>query len=375
MVIKRQKLFFAPLAALGGSTLGNVLTGGMLVQGGIQMKQSSDQAAEMEEQNREQTRALNRIAKAAKENPQVGQDVLAVKQASDTRSILDQREFAGVNGQTWKNIKGFGDDLRKFAWGKRRQILSGAVMAGTMTAGSAVVDKMIQKDAKRIGMPIGNPPSEQDIPKEQKQYSTNSTNKSVLESGQNLVKRGVKATGREFKDQFKGTMGKILTPAFIVAPGIGYLAERSQFKDQIASTQKQFAKVASKSMMNGIRDFFKNPGQNIKSSYGSFKSKFDKWKEAPVKKSLNTIGGLMGQRGDKMAEEFVKLGESSKNPYTQKMGEFLTNHGKTAAVGGLAVGGGIMAAGWGQGEKLTKKAIKSVDPNAFAYQESKEQQM
>lgn len=364
MVIKRQKLFFAPLALLANPAVGTALTGGMLVQGGIQMKQSSDQAAEAEEQNREQTRALNRIAKAAKENPQVGQDVLAVKQASDTSSILSTRTFAAPNSKTLNNAIGFAKDLGRFAASKKRAVLSGAVMGGTLAAGGAVVDKMIQKDIKRNNLPFLDNQNQQ----EQKQYST----ESVLNKGQDFVKRGFKATGQEFKNQFKGKIGKIATPLFIVAPAAGYLSEKAQYKDQLASTgQRQYSKVPNSLLKNSSK-WFKGKGETIKEGWGKFKTGFNEWKNAPVKNSMNAVGGVLGQRGDRMAEQFVDLGNKSGNAWTKKTGEFLTKHGKTAAAGGLAVGMGIMSAGWGQGEKLTKKAIKSVDPNAYAYQESKE---
>ena len=364
MVIKRQKLFVAPL-------LMPLLTAGSIGITGAQMAQSADQASEAEDQNRQQVRALNRIAKAAQENPQVAQRFLAQKQkeSSEIGSILSQREFGVINPQTVKNVQGFVKDLGKFGWSKRNKVLSGAVMGGTLAAGGAVVDKAIQKDAKRNGIPIGNSVPQEES-SQQKQYSTE---QSILEKGQNLVKRGAKAAGREFKGQFKGTMGKILTPAFIAMPAVGYLAEKKQYQDQIASTnQKQFAKI-SPSVMKSASQWLGKQGNLIKDSWTKFKGKFNKWKDAPVKNSMNGLGGFLGQRGDKMAEQFTQLGKESGNKYTQQLGDFLTKHGKTAAAGGIAVGSGIMAAGWGQGEKITKKAIKSVDPNAYAYQESKEQ--
>lgn len=62
-------------------------------------------------------------------------------------------------------------------------------------------------------------------------------------------------------------------------------------------------------------------------------------------------------------------------------GKIATNYNKTqdwqrrlmAAAGG--VGAGIMGLGWGQGENLTKKALKAADKDAYKYQESKEAQI
>lgn len=366
MVIPRQKLFFAPLALLANPAVGTALTGGMLVQGGIQMKQSSDQAAEAEEQNRQQVRAMNKIAKAAENNPAVAQQFLDIKQkqASDTSSILSRKTFAAPNAKTLDNAIGFAKDLGRFAASKKRAILQGAVMGGTLAAGGAVVDKAIQKDIKRNNLPFLDNQNQQG----QKQYST----ESVLSKGQDFARRGFKAAGQEFKNQFKGKLGKVVTPAFILAPAAGYLAEKSQYKDQISATgQRQYSKVPNSLLKNSSK-WFKGKGETIREGWGKFKNGFNEWKNAPVKNSMNAVGGVLGQRGDKMAEQFVELGNKSGNAWTKKTGEFLTKHGKTAAAGGLAVGMGIMSAGWGQGEKLTKKAIKSVDPNAYAYQESKE---
>ena len=71
MIRFRQKNFIAWMP---------LLMGGSLVQGGIQMKESAKQAEEAEKQAEEtqaaldrQTKALNKIAKEAKENPELAQ--------------------------------------------------------------------------------------------------------------------------------------------------------------------------------------------------------------------------------------------------------------------------------------------------------------
>lgn len=378
MVIKRQKLFFAPVAALGTLAMGGLTVG--------QMVQSANQAEEAEEQNRQQIKAMNRIAKAAKENPLAAEQFLATKQASRIEgvgSIFSQKLFAGVNSQTMKNIGGFMKDMGTFAWGKRKHIVSGLAMGAGMAATGAVVDKAIQKDIKRNNLPFLE--KEQPI---QQQYSDINWGEKAQEyatKGQDITKRGVKSLGRELKNTFdfsiKRTVGEngkkkllpklgsgYMTAGFAALPAFSYMAEKKQYQDQIKATQsgqKQFSKLPNGSVLKNIGNWFKD-------NYGKTKEFLT---NKPVEKTLNGISGFInnGQNGKQMAQEISTIGKKSGNKYTQQVGKFLENHGKTAAVGAIGVGGAVMSTGWGQGEKLTKKAIKSVDPNAYAYQESKEQ--
>lgn len=370
MVIRRQKLFVLPAAL----SLGNVLTGGMLVQGGVQMKQSADQAEEAEAQNRQQIKALNRLAKAAEQNPAIAQQVagntanIKQKESSNTGSILEgiQKEFAGVNSQTLKNAQGFLKDMGTFAWGKRKHIVSGLAMGSGMAIAGAAVDKAIQHDIKKNNLPFLDK-QKQEQPTQQQFSDIN-----YLEKGKELAQRGGKSFGREFKSAFdfsikkgKGWMPKMgggyMTAAFASMPVAGYIAEKKQYQDQLKSTtpqqseQKQFAKV------NG----------------SIFKNISNWWKSNPGERGLNWVANFAnnGQNGKQMAQEISKIGSNSGNKWTQATGKWLENHGKTAALGAIGVGGAVMSTGWGQGEKLTKKAIKAVDKNAYAYEDSKNQQV
>lgn len=387
MVIKRQKIFF----------IGALMNGGMLAMTGAQMAQSSSQAAEAEEQNRQQIKATNRatrqnsedaeklrrtqekigkqqvaamnkIAKAAKDNPMVAQQF--VDQTQDPQQAMySQKEFAAVNGQFLKNATGFAKDMSKFAWGHRRAVGKGLIAGGAMAGVGYGIDKVIQSDIKRNNLPFLPDKSQN----QQKQFGATG---SVLGQAKNLGKRALNFGKNEIKSGWKGHLG--FGALFGGMGAVGYLADKAQYKDQMRATQpqqqKQFANLgAIKGIGSNISKFFKNPGASIKGAYGKGKEFIT---NEPGRKTLDGVAKWMyGENGGRkgFVSGLSKIGNESKNPWTQKTADFLNKHKKTAAVAAIGTGGAIMSAGWGQGEKLTKKALKAVDKNAFAYEESKNQ--
>lgn len=344
MTVKRQKLFF----------IGTALTGAMLVQGGMQMKQSSDQAEEAEEQNRQQVKAMNRIAKAAESNPAVAQQFLATKQASDTtsKSLFSQKSFA-ANSKFVENAVGFAKDMGRFAWGKKKEIASGLLSGAAIGAAAYGADKFITHDIKKNNLPIG--PNA--VPS-QRQYAA--PNSSVLSD---YAKRAWKFGKGVVKDHWKG--------AALMGVGFGagmplasYAAEKANAKDQIASTQQSIPQQREYATPTSI-------WKGIKRGWDVFKSHPGQSTIDGVTKVLG--GGRTARQG--MVNDIANLGKESGNKWTQKTAEWLGNHKKTAGVAAGAMGLGIMSAGFNNGEKITKGAIGAVDKNAFAYEKSKEQQI
>ena len=94
-----------------------------------------------------------------------------------------------------------------------------------------------------------------------------------------------------------------------------------------------------------------------------------------AEKFLGGISSFMGGGGKKGVQEFANYMKSSKNATSQKIGKFVEKHPKTALTGSIGVGIGAMGATFGQGEKLSKKALETVDKNAFKYTKSKEQEI
>lgn len=172
MIKFRQKEFFCGMALNAAGAIG---TGLFLKQGSDQMKQAEEQAAQAEEQNRKMTKALNKIAENAKNNPQ------AAQQAAD---VMGQKQFAQINfakltatlknNKTLGNAKGLAKDVGKIVWKGKNELIGGTMMGATIAGASYLTDKAIQKDMKKNGMPL------------EKTYSAGSIMKAVKGTGKVL---------------------------------------------------------------------------------------------------------------------------------------------------------------------------------------------
>lgn len=347
MIKFRQKEFFAPLAAIGAKALsglsiaGNAAMIGGVFQANSQMKQAEEHAAQAEEQNRRMTKALNRIAENAKNNPQ------AAQQAAD---IVGQRQFAKVNlgsvfnDKNLQNAKGLAKDVGKIVWKGKNKLIGGTMMGATMAGASYLTDKAIQKDMKKNGMPL------------EKTYSAGS------------IMKAVKGTGKVLGEAAKKNKGTLITMAALgSAPmALGYSAEKAQYKDQMALTQRNYAVPgvmavkrlltgASKSVRNS--QIFKTPGQTILGG-------------------LSNLSGGGGRKGVyKFGHQLNRYGKHSGSVWSQKAGKFIMDNPKTALAGSIPVGAAVLGATWGTGEKIVNKTARALDKDAFKYQDSKNQEI
>lgn len=340
MIKFRQKEFFWGMALNAAGAIG---TGLSLKQGSDQMKQAEEQA---EEQNRKMTKALNKIAENAKNNPQ------AAQQAAD---VIGQKQFAQINfakltatlknNKTLGNAKGLAKDVGKIVWkGKNKLIGGGTMMGATMAGASYLTDKAIQKDMKKNGMPL------------EKTYSAGS------------IMKAVKGTGKVLGEAAKKNKETLITMAALgSAPmALGYSAEKAQYKDQMASTQRNYAVPgvmavkrlltgASKSVRNS--QIFKTPGQTILGG-------------------LSNLSGGGGRKGVyKFGHQLNRYGKYSGSVWSQKAGKFIMDNPKTALAGSIPVGSAVLGATWGTGEKIVNKTARALDKDAFKYQDSKNQEI
>ena len=343
MIKFRQKEFFCGMALNAAGAIG---TGLFLKQGSDQMKQAEEQAAQAEEQNRKMTKALNKIAENAKNNPQ------AAQQAAD---VMGQKQFAQINfakltatlknNKTLGNAKGLAKDVGKIVWkGKNKLIGGGTMMGATMAGASYLTDKAIQKDMKKNGMPL------------EKTYSAGS------------IMKAVKGTGKVLGEAAKKNKGSLITMAALgSAPmALGYSAEKAQYKDQMALTQRNYAVPgvmavkrlltgASKSVRNS--QIFKTPGQTILGG-------------------LSNLSGGGGRKGVyKFGHQLNRYGKHSGSVWSQKAGKFIMDNPKTALAGSIPVGAAVLGATWGTGEKIVNKTARALDKDAFKYQDSKNQEI
>lgn len=321
---------------------GAIGTGLFLKQGSDQMKQAEEQAAQAEEQNRKMTKALNKIAENAKNNPQ------AAQQAAD---VMGQKQFAQINfakltatlknNKTLGNAKGLAKDVGKIVWKGKNKLIGGTMMGATMAGASYLTDKAIQKDMKKNGMPL------------EKTYSAGS------------IMKAVKGTGKVLGEAAKKNKGTLITMAALgSAPmALGYSAEKAQYKDQMALTQRNYAVPgvmavkrlltgASKSVRNS--QIFKTPGQTILGGLSN----------------LSCGGGRKGVY--KFGHQLNRYGGSV---WSQKAGKFIMDNPKTALAGSIPVGAAVLGATWGTGENIVNKTARALDKDAFKYQDSKNQEI
>lgn len=353
MIKFRQKEFVAPvLGLLTSSGLGNALMAGSIIQGVGQAKKQAELEEEQAQRDAKMTKALNKIAENAKNNP------VAMNEAA---SIMSQRQYAFINPNVVRNAKGFVKDVKPLLWnnGTKKFLANGALFGTSLGVASYVTDKAIQKDAKKIGMPLGN--NEQE-----KQYA-------LPASGS--IMKGLKSAGK-FIENNKGTV--MMAGAMGSIPAISYLTERKEFKDQIKATeQKQFAFPAGamKFMKRGASTVGKRAGSIWNSTKKSFKPIVDH----PGKTILGGVNRMtsFGGFGWREVENFGKgltaAGQKSGNAWTQKAGNFIVNNPKTALVGAIPVGMAATKVSYDLSEKAVRKGAEAVDKNAFAYEKSKNQ--
>lgn len=352
MIKFKQKDFFAPIAALaslggGSAAMGALNAAGAagtvigIKQGKDQMKQAEEQAAQAEEQSRKMTRALNKIAENAKNNPQAAQQA---------QEVMQQKQFARINfanltatiknSKTLGNAKGLAKDVGKIAWKRRNALIGGTMMGATMAGTSYLTDKAIQKDMKKNGMPL------------EKTYSTGS------------IMKAVKGTGKVLGQAAKKNKGTLITMAALgSAPmALGYSAEKAQYKDQVAATQRNYAVPGmmtvsrlAKSVKNA--QIFKTPGKTILGG-------------------LSNLSGGGGRKGVyKFGHQLNRYGKHSGSVWSQKAGKFIMDNPKTALAGSIPVGAAVLGATWGTGEKIVNKTARALDKDAFKYQDSKNQEI
>lgn len=347
MIKFRQKEFFWMAAINGAGALAGIAG---LKQGKDQMKQAEEQAAQAEEQNRKMTKALNRIAENAKNNPQ------AAQQAAN---IVQQRQYAKINlgsvfnNKNLQNAKGLAKDVGKIAWKNKNKLIGGTAMGGAMAAASYATDKAIQKDMKRNDIPL------------EKNYAIPGS-----------IMKTVKGTGKVLGEAIKKNKGSIATMAVLgSAPmALGYSAEKRQYKDQISATQRNYAipGMAVKRLLVNGRNVVKNLGKNIAKSTEPIR-------KTPGQTILGGISNMSGGGGRKGVYKFGhqlnRYGKHSGSEWSQKAGKFIMDHPKTALAGSIPVGAAVMAGTWGAGEKLVNKTAKALDKDAFKYQESKNEEV
>lgn len=380
MIRFRHKNFGLPAL---GAIVNGLMTGGMLVQGGMQMKQASDQAKEAEEQNEKMlaaqkrenaklTKALNNIAEQAKSNPQAATQ--AGQLVAQSKTFAAPAKFITKGGKLVKDMISAAGGTGKA--GKAVLGLGSAGLATGLT--SYAIDKAQTADARKIGM---MPPRRENL--QQRSYAA----PSVLSKVGNYAKKSGKYLVS--KDNLKKSAGWAAIGALPVA---GYLGDRAQFKGQqreqenIASQpqQRSYAAFNLGSMAKSARGYIKNmnPKTIAQNAKGYVKNMNPKTWQI-TKTPGQTLSGFAAKSGSMFMigrKEVQKFGENlAKNPnmgsWARKTGNFIKEN---PIKSNLAVGlgaGSVLTGAYGAGEKIVKKTAKAVDKDAYAYEKFKNQQV
>lgn len=336
MIVLRQKNFWVGLAA-------NVAMGAMtaagLKQGSDQMKQQEEMAEQQKRENARITKALNKVAENAKNNP------AAAQQAAQ---VVGQKQFAIVNPKTVKNISQFGKDLGTMVLKRKNTLIGGTLAGAGIAAAGYGADKMVQADMKKSGIPL---PEKVARPQDQRHFA--------ITSGS--IMGGLKATGKALGTAAKKNKGMIaLTSGMAAAPiALGYTAEKAELKDQVRATQRNFVGLGGmmSSLGKGFKTFKAHPGKSVLGG-------------------ISNISGGGGRRGVQgFGRQLEYLGKKNGSEISKKAGRWIQDNEKTALAGSAVVGATTLGATWGAGEKYTKKALKAVDSNAYRYQDSKNQEV
>ena len=300
-----------------------LLYGTGIVQTGVQMKQSSDQAEEAEKQAEEtkaaldrQTKALNKIAKEAKDNPQVAQQVVQQKQMSETRVKL----FAApINAGTLNNIKGFAQDIWKTQGSNIKKAGKMGLGFGAMGyAGNRITTSLKDHDegndkknlgflgkAALTGAAIGGTYMAAKRGMLGKTPIKSLGDKSISQT----IQGGMEKVGRAVnpiklkkdpnaKFGYKGKGETAMNAGFIALPVAGYLGQRKQQNDQIEQTRGYSDSGEKKS---GLGDKLLKTGLLIGGTAGAIaaarRGKFGPGTQRFVGNATAQIGGTLKAAG------------------------------------------------------------------------------
>lgn len=394
MIRYRQKIFFLPLL-INGALVGSSLLG--IAQQKKSAEQNAEEASRQADLMKEQNRRLDNIAE------KVGKDPSAVGQIPDIMQNKPHEKFYGlINPTTLKNGKLFVKDMVGLA-GRHKDQVAGLFASGVgMGITGYAANKYIQHDMKKSGLTsVMTGQGDQQKPAQQN-YAIAAS--SVLSGVKRGLKYGVKTAKNNWKSSLGWGVGLTAVPAVM-----SYHADKKAVMDQMANTQqpeqpgsimgnyqqKEYANPAAFMRlvkMNGIKsvagNLAKNSATSVKqgaiNAWNTTKNGFITFGHHPVQSVLGGISNISmggGKNGVKAVAEDLKA--NGKSPWTQAMAKkmtFLDKNGavqpsKIALAASIPVGIGMMKVGWEGGQKAVEKSARAIDPNAYKYQDYKNQQV
>ena len=252
MIRFRQKMFtpaaLLPMLANGAMIGGTVLN---LKQGADQAKEAEEQAQKTQAALDRQTKALNKIAKEAKSNPEIAQQVVQQKQMSERIKL-----FAAIPAGAVKNVTGFAKDLWKTQKGNVKNAGKVGLGFGAMTyAGNRITTSLKDHDeghdeknlgflgkAALTGAALGGTylaAKKGMLGKTPIKALGGKTGSQAIQGGMEKVGKAINPIQRKNGKIDKLSTG--LNTAFVGMPVVGYLGQRQQIKDQANQTEKAYS--------------------------------------------------------------------------------------------------------------------------------------
>lgn len=236
MIRFRQKEFIAWLP---------ILTGASLIQGGKQAKEAEEQAEKTKAALDRQTKALNNIAKEAKNNPEIAQQVLQQKQMSRIKlfAAVNPKLLGGFAQDVWKTQKGNVMKAGKIGLGFGAMGYAGNRITTSLKdhdEGNDEKNKSFLKKAALGTAAVGTTYMLARKGKLGKNPIQNSSIKALDgKTGSQVIQGGMEKVGRAINPiQKDSKLGTALNLGFVSMPVVGYLGQRKQQQDQAAQTQE-----------------------------------------------------------------------------------------------------------------------------------------
>ena len=363
MITFRQKNFFLP-ALVGSAGLGNVLTGGMIIQGVGQAREAKEQSEaqqeQMEKQNEliaQQNKQLELLSKQAQNAPGLGEQAAMIK----------QNQFAAVPGKLgfFDSLVTTGKDIKNLVWDSRNNLAKLTIGGVGMGIAGYGANKWIQHDMKENNLEsVMMPNSNQN----NSGYQQRQMSESVMAAGekaaqnQSILSRTTNFIKRNAKEELGSKTGIGMAAGFGAGiPIYSYLSEKKKVMAQ----------------MNG--------GNDGERQYSSTESVFQKNYSGPgiLHKALNGVASVFGGMGNKAIVNAAGKLNKSKSGFSNAIGNALIKTGpdgkpiatNMALAGATGLGFGIMDLTWGAGEKAVKKVGETIDPGAYKYSNYKESEV
>lgn len=368
---KEFAAFLAPLVAAATSGTGQLaMMGGTtalsMAQAHKQGKEAEEQAKQSQEQMERQNELIKRqnkqLEKLSKANPGAAPQAAEVmRQRERTYAFVPQARSL-LSGIAKTEPGKMAKDVGQYVWANKKSLAKTAGMGAGVAVAGYGANKYIQRDMKKSGMEVDQ--SGMLVPK-QKQMSLISPLTKPLKgwASKNPKLAGAgKAVG--------GAIGAGL--AFDAVPKVlGYHADKQQAKDQIAATTRQYSVLGNAWKSVKGAQFWKTPGKTTlgaatqASSFGMF-----------GRKGVADFATKMKSGSSKWSQ---KLGDAmlAKNKDGSLMKDAAGNYvaNKKALVGAIGVGAGATKITYDTAQKGLEKLGRKVDPNAYNYQDAKNDQV